>query len=190
MKPDASYVKKHFIYQTLFTHNCPALTGPCDKIFEKEVLSKHSISNMGTTPYKATIIHAGNQLFLGTPPSGHTIAIDTKGDKSTAPTPVEMLLMSVAACTAADVVSIMEKKRQPLEEYRLEVIGERVEDFPRKFISFHVHHIVRGRSISEKALADAIQLSEEKYCSVAATVRPTAEVTSSFEIVEAESAAA
>ena len=65
--------------------------------------------------------------------------------------------MSVAACTAADVVSIMEKKRQPLEEYRLEVTGERVSDYPRKFVSFHVHHIVRGRSISEKALADAVR---------------------------------
>ena len=145
---------------------------------------------MGTTPYKAIIKHTGDQFFLGTSPSGHTVAIDTKGDESTAPTPVEMLLMSVAACTAADVVSIMEKKRQPLEEYRLEVTGERVSDYPRKFVSFHVHHIVRGRSISEKALADAIQLSEEKYCSVAATVRPTAEVTSSYEIVETESAAA
>src|SRR5690606_25718183 len=145
---------------------------------------------MGTTPYKAIIKHTGDQLFTGTPPSGHSIVIDTKGDSGTAASPDELLLMSVAACTAADVVSIMEKKRQPLEEYRLEVTGERVSDYPRKFISFHVHHIVRGRSISEKALADAIQLSEEKYCSVAATVRPTAEVTSSFEIVEDAAAAA
>lgn len=145
---------------------------------------------MGNTPYKAIIKHTGDQLFVGTPPSGHSIAIDTKGDSGTAASPVELLLMSVAACSAADVVSIMEKKRQPLDEYTIEVTGERVSDYPRKFVAFHIHHIVRGRSISEKALADAIELSEEKYCSVAATVRPTAKVTSSFEIVESESAAA
>ena len=134
--------------------------------------------------YKATIKHAGDEFFIGTSPSGHAVAIDTKGDRRAAPTPVEMLLISVAACTAADVISILQKKRQDVEEYAVEVTGERAENHPRKFLSFHVHHIVRGRGVSEKALADAIKLSDEKYCSVAATVRPTAEITTSFEIIE------
>lgn len=136
--------------------------------------------------YKATIKHAGDEYFIGTSPSGHAVAIDTKGDRRAAPTPVEMLLISVAACTAADVISILQKKRQDIKEYTVEVTGERAENHPRKFLSFHVHHIVRGRGVSEKALADAIKLSDEKYCSVAATVRPTATITTSYEIVETE----
>jgi putative redox protein len=98
-----------------------------------------------------------------------------------------MLLVSVAACTAADVISILQKKRQDVTSYTVEVTGTRVDDFPRKFTAFHVHHIVHGRSVSEKALADAIELSDTKYCSAAATVRPTAEITTSYEIIETES---
>ena len=88
------------------------------------------------------------------------------------------------ACTAADVISILHKKRQDVTAYNVEITGERKEDHPRAFIKFHVHHIVHGRNVSEKAVADAIELSDTKYCSVAATVRPTAEITTSFEIIE------
>lgn len=95
-----------------------------------------------------------------------------------------MLLVSVAACTAADVQSILEKKRQDVTSYRVEITGERAADHPRKFLKFHIHHIVHGRTVSDKAVAGAIELSDTKYCSVAATVRPTAEITTSYEIVE------
>ena len=139
---------------------------------------------MSGNTYRATVAYAGDEFFIGTPPSGHAQVIDTKGDRHAAPTPVEMLLVSVAACTAADVISIMLKKRQDVTDYKVEMEGERVEEHPRKFTKFHVHHIVHGRNISEKALADAIELSDTKYCSVAATVRPTAEITTSYEIVE------
>lgn len=140
---------------------------------------------MAEGEYKATVRYAGDELFIGTTPSGNSVAIDVKGDRKSAPSPLEMLLVSVAACTAADVASIMEKKRQDMREYLVQVTGTRVDDYPRKFTAFHVHHIVHGRSISEKALADAIKLSDEKYCSVAATVRPTATITTSYEIIEA-----
>ena len=139
---------------------------------------------MAGSDYKATVRYAGDELFIGTSPSGHSLAIDVKGDRKSAATPMELLLISVAACTAADVASIMEKKRQDVREYVVEITGTRVDAHPRKFERFHVNHIVHGRSVSEKALADAIKLSDEKYCSVAATVRPTAEITTSYEIVE------
>lgn len=142
---------------------------------------------MSGNTYKATVHYAGDEFFIGIPPSGHAQTIDTKGERRAAPTPVEMLLVSVAACTAADVISILLKKRQDVTDYNVEVTGERVEEHPRKFIKFHIHHIVRGRSVSEKAVADAIDLSDTKYCSVAATVRPTAEITTSYEIIEAPS---
>jgi len=139
---------------------------------------------MAGNTYKATVHYAGDEFFIGTPPSGHAQTIDSKGDRKAAPSPLELLLVSVAACTAADVISILLKKRQDVTDYNVEVVGERVEEHPRKFIAFHVHHIVQGRSVSEKAVADAIELSDTKYCSVAATVRPTAKITTSYEIVE------
>lgn len=139
---------------------------------------------MPGTTYKATVSYAGDEFFIGTPPSGHAQTIDTKGDRKAAPTPVEMLLVSVAACTAADVISILLKKRQDVTDYNVEVTGTRVEEHPRKFIAFHVHHIVHGRTVSAKAVADAIELSDTKYCSVAATVRPTAEITTSYEVID------
>lgn len=139
---------------------------------------------MSENIYKAVIQYAGDEFFIGTTPSGHAQAIDTKSDRKAAPTPVEMLLVSVAACTAADVVSILEKKRQIVTEYKVEISGDRREEHPRAFTKFHIHHIVRGRDVSEHAVRQAIELSDTKYCSVAATVRPTAEITTSFEIIE------
>jgi putative redox protein len=137
---------------------------------------------MGAQEYKATVHYAGDDFFIGTTPNGYSQAIDVKGDRRSAPNPVEMLLVSVAGCTAADVISILEKKRQDVISYDVVITGTRAEDHPRKFETFHVHHIVHGRGVSDKAVADAVELSDTKYCSVAATVRPTATITTSFEI--------
>ena len=139
---------------------------------------------MAETIYKATVQYAGDEFFIGTTPSGHAQIIDTNANRKSAPTPMEMLLVSVAACTAADVISILEKKRQEVSSYRVEIEGDRRARFPRAFTKFRIHHIVRGRDVSEQAIASAIKLSDEKYCSVAATVRPAAVIETSFEIVE------
>lgn len=139
---------------------------------------------MSGSTNKATVSYAGDDFFIGISPSGHAQVMDSKGDRHAAPTPMEMLLVSVAACTAIDVQSILAKKRQDVTAYNVEITGERREDHPKAFIKFHVHHIVHGRGVSEKAVADAIELSDTKYCSVAATVRPTAEITTSYEIIE------
>ena len=141
---------------------------------------------MPANSYSAVVQYAGDEFFIGTPPSGHAQIIDMKGDRKAAPSPLEMLLVSVAACTAADVISILLKKRQEVTDYRVEITGDRADDHPRKFVSFHVNHIVHGRSVSARAVEDAVHLSDTKYCSVAATVRPTAEITTSFQIIEAE----
>lgn len=137
------------------------------------------------TDYKTTIRYAGDEMFVGTSASSHSITIDTKSDNKTAPSPVELLLIAVGSCTAIDVVSILEKKRQLVTDYKVEVTGERREEHPRSFTKIHIHHIVYGRDVSPQAVESAIRLSDEKYCSVAATVRPTAEITTSFEIIEA-----
>ena len=139
---------------------------------------------MAENTYKATVRYAGDGYFIGTTPTGIPQLMDSKGDRHAAPTPLEMLLVSVAGCTAFDVQSILEKKRQDVTGYDVEITGTRAETHPRKFTAFHINHIVHGRNVSEKAVADAIKLSDEIYCSVAATVRPTAEITTSYEIVD------
>lgn len=139
---------------------------------------------MAENTYKATVRYAGDDLFVGVPPSGHAHVMDANGERNSAPTPLENLLVAVAGCTAFDVQSILKKKRQDVTDYQVEIIGHRREEFPRAFIRFEIKHVVRGRNISEKAVADAIALSDNTYCSVAATVRPTAEITTSYEIIE------
>src|SRR3954463_5562939 len=104
---------------------------------------------MSGNEYKAVVNYAGDEFFIGTAPSGHAQAIDVKGDRRSAPSPLEMLLISVAACTAADVISILLKKRQDVRGYDVEVTGERVAEHPRKFTAFRVPHIVQGRDVSE-----------------------------------------
>ena len=141
---------------------------------------------MASGGYKASVRYAGDDYFIGTTPSGYPQLMDSKGDRHAAPTPLEMLLVSVAACTAMDVQSILEKKRQDVIEYIVNIEGTRFPDHPRKFTAFHVHHIVRGRNVSEKAVEDAVELSDTKYCSVAATVRPTAAITTSFEVINVQ----
>ncbi|MEP7075021.1 MAG: OsmC family protein [Acidobacteriota bacterium] len=139
---------------------------------------------MSANTYKATVQYAGDDLFIGIPPSGHAMVMDARGERKAAPTPLEMLLVSVGACTAFDVESILKKKRQDVTDYKVEIEGSRRDEHPKAFIKLHIKHIVTGRNISEKAVADAIKLSDATYCSVAATVRPTAEITTSYEIVE------
>lgn len=133
---------------------------------------------------KAIIHHAGNDFFVALTPTGHALTLDTAHDRSSAPTPMELLLVALGSCTAVDVISILQKKREQVTNYRVEVRGERRETHPRSFKSMAVRHIVTGRSISAKSVAQAIELSEGKYCSVAATLRPTVEIVSSYEIIE------
>jgi putative redox protein len=139
---------------------------------------------MAENDYKTIIQYAGDEFFVGMSASGHAQTIDTKGDRKAAASPVEMLLLAVGSCTAIDVVSILKKKRQDVTDYRVELTGVRREEHPRSFTKINIHHIVYGRSVSEKAVADAVELSDMKYCSVAATVRPTAAITTDFEIIE------
>ncbi len=141
---------------------------------------------MSDNQTKAIVQWAGEDLYIGTSPSGHSVTIDTKGENKSAPSPVELLMIAVAGCTAVDVVSILKKKRQRITAYKAEITGERRDEHPRSFTSMHVHHLVYGDDVSEQAVAQAIALSDEKYCSVAATVRPTVTITTSFEIVESE----
>jgi len=132
----------------------------------------------------AVVQFAGDDLFIGVGGSGHAHLFDTSGERKRAPSPMEMLLSAIGACTAADVVSILAKKRQRVTAYRVEVKGERREEFPRRYQAIHIHHIVTGHGVSQSAVASAVELSDQKYCSVAASLRPTVRISTSFEIIE------
>src|SRR5881398_768902 len=133
---------------------------------------------------KATIYFASNDLFVGLTPSGHAQAIETDSARKRAASPMELLLIALGSCTGIDVISILKKKRQKVTDYRIEVSGERREEFPRSYTRLNVKHIIRGRGLSEPAVARAIELSDQKYCSGAATLRGSAEIVTSYEIVE------
>ena len=136
------------------------------------------------TTTKATIHFAENDFFVGITPSGHAQTIETDSQRHSAATPMELLLLALGGCTGVDVISILRKQRQQISDYRIEVSGERREEHPRAYTRLFVKHIVRGRSVSKDAVERAIELSDQKYCSVAATLRGTAEIITSYEIIE------
>lgn len=137
---------------------------------------------------KATIHFAGDEFFIGVTPSGHAQAIETNSTRASAATPMELLLIALGSCTGVDVISILKKKRQQVSGYRIEVSGNRREEFPRSYTRLEVKHIISGRGVSEQAVASAIELSDKKYCSVAATLRGSAEIVTSYEIVDEDDA--
>ena len=139
---------------------------------------------MANKETKATVHFAGNDFFVGVTPSGHAQAIETDSTRGTAATPMELLLIALGSCTGVDVISILKKKRQQVTDYRIEVSGERREEFPHSYTRLWVKHVVSGRGVSAQAVAQAIELSDTKYCSVAATLRGSAEIVTSYEIVE------
>jgi len=149
-------------------------------LFFSRVFFDHMLENNSI----ATVHFAGNDFFVGVTPSGHAQAIETNSARDGAATPMELLLIALGSCTGVDVISILKKKRQEVTDYRIEVTGQRRKEFPRGYTRLEVKHFVRGRGISEQAVARAIELSDQKYCSVAATLRGSAEIVTSYEIVE------
>lgn len=134
---------------------------------------------MGTTTVKWI---AGKQ-FVGVDSTHHSVVLSTP-DESIGIKPSELLLIAVASCTAVDVVEILTKKRMPLTHLEISTSGEQDPNPPWTFRKIHMHFRIGGKNLTEKAIAQAIKLSEEKYCSVAATVRATAQITTDFEILE------
>ena len=111
-------------------------------------------------------------------------ALAKYGGEETAPTPMETVLASLAGCTSFDVINILKKKRQNITSYSVETQAERRDDPPEVFTKIHINYIVKGRKISKEAVEKAIQLSNDKYCSVGAMLKKTAEITTSYEIIQ------
>jgi putative redox protein len=130
----------------------------------------------------ASIKWIGEERFVATGSSGHAITIDSDRASNTAPGPMELLLLALGACTATDVVSILKKKRQKLESLEVICSGERAPEPPKVWTKLEVLYRLRG-ALDENAVKRAIELSEQKYCSVSAMLQKTATLTWSHEIL-------
>lgn len=133
---------------------------------------------MGT----ATVRWVHGQQFVGTDSTKHSVVLST-ADEGTGMKPSELLLVALAACTSVDVVDILSKKRTPLTNLEIQASGEQDANPPWPFRKVHLKYILGGKGLTAKNVAQAIQLSEEKYCSVAATIRGVAELTTEYEIL-------
>ena len=130
----------------------------------------------------ASIKWIGEEKFVVTSPSGHAITIDSDRASNKAPGPMELVLMALGACTATDVVSILKKKRQKLDSLEVICSGERAAEPPSVWIKLEILYRLRG-ALEEAAVQRAIELSEQKYCSVSAMLQKTAKLTWRHEIL-------
>jgi len=123
--------------------------------------------------------------FVGTDGSKHSVVMSSQDEENgTGMSPPQLLLAGLGGCTGYDVVDILQKKRQRLTGLEIIVTGEQDADPPWTYRKIHVHYVVRGKGLREKTVRNVIKLSEQKYCSVSATVRGVAEITQDYTIVE------
>jgi putative redox protein len=129
-----------------------------------------------------TVRWIGGKQFVGIDSTQHSVVLSTP-DEGVGMKPSELMLVALAACTAVDVVEILAKKRQPLTSLEISASAEQDSEPPWTFRKIQLHYKLSGVGLTEKAVAQAIELSEEKYCSVAATLRGVAEISYDFEVV-------
>ena len=130
----------------------------------------------------ATVKWVAGEEFIAALPSGHSVSFDGDRKHNAAPGPMEMLLGALGACTSVDVIMILAKKRQRLISLEIVISGERASEPPEVWTKIEMVYRLAG-NLEDKAVRDAIELSQFKYCSVAAMLRKTAEITYRFEIV-------
>jgi putative redox protein len=134
---------------------------------------------------QASVTWLKKRQFVGTDASKHSVVMSSQDEENgVGMSPSQLLLVSLGGCTSYDVVNILEKKREPLTGLEVRVTGEQELDPPWTYRKIHIDYTVRGQGLSEKAVRDAVALSEEKYCSVAATLRGSAEITYDVTIVD------
>ncbi len=131
----------------------------------------------------AKVTWVEDKRFVGSASSGHAVVVDASTDKQGS-SPMELLLIGMAGCTAHDVMGILEKKRQTVTGLEVTARAERAEEPPRVYTAIEVEYVVRGRGIKPKAVEDAIKLSGDKYCSAAAMLGKTAQITPRYRILE------
>jgi putative redox protein len=132
-------------------------------------------------------IPAGGMSFVAETGSGHLLTMDGApdgGGRNLAPRPMETVLAGAAGCTAYDVVLILKRGRHEVSGCRVKVKAERAPTDPKVFTSIHTHFIVTGRKLPPEAVARAVALSHEKYCSATIMLAKTAHISTSHEVLE------
>ena len=134
-------------------------------------------------PTDARVTWVEDTRFVGQASSGHAVVVDGSAEKL-APSPMELVLIGMAGCSAYDVLSILRKKRQDVTGLEVVARADRADQPPRVYTSIQVEYVVRGRGIGAKAVEDAIRLSKEKYCSASIMLGKTASISTGFRIEE------
>jgi len=128
----------------------------------------------------------GKMVFEAKTESGHSVVMDAKpevGGEDNGPRPMELLMVSLGGCTAMDVVSILKKMRVDLESMTINIHSEQAPEHPKIFTKINIEYNFTGRNITEKNVKKAIELSQEKYCSVTAMLKEKAEITCQWNII-------
>ena len=132
----------------------------------------------------AAVVWAGGMNFDATAGSGFDLRL---GSSKEYPgwSPMEMVLVGLAGCTAMDVITILEKKRQDVTHFEVRVVGTRAEEHPKVYTDLQVEFVVEGHGVDAEAVERAIELSQDKYCSVSAMLQKAAPVRTSYRVLEA-----
>lgn len=136
---------------------------------------------------KARIKWVEGRTFVGESGSGHKIVLGTAfgpDGHSPGPSPMELVLTGMGSCSAYDVVHILEKGREAIEDVSVELEAERAQQTPKVFTRIHMHFVVKGRRLAPEKVERAIALSVEKYCSASAMIAKTATITHDFEVID------
>jgi putative redox protein len=138
---------------------------------------------------KASVKWGGDVKFVGTSGTGHEVVMDgppDAGGQDQGPRPMEMLLLGMGACSSVDVVGILKKSRQIVNDVDVQIEAERAKEVPSVFTKIHLNFIVSGQGVKEAIVKRAVSLSAEKYCSASIMMQSAGvEVSHSYEIVEA-----
>ena len=137
---------------------------------------------------KATVKWLDNAMFVGESGSGHSVVMDgpeSAGGRNMGIRPMEMLLLGMGGCSTFDVVSILKKSRQAVQDCKVEIEAQRADEVPAVFTAIHLKFIVSGTKLKEKQVERAVSLSAEKYCSASIMLENAGvKITHSYEIIE------
>jgi len=127
-----------------------------------------------------------DQVFVGTSGSGHAVVMEAKGPDqgSVGPSPMEMLLLGLGGCSSYDVVHILGRMRENVQDCEVEIDGVRADEDPRVFTKIHLHFIVSGHGLKSQKAEEAVKMSAEKYCSASIMLGAMAKITHDVEVID------
>lgn len=139
---------------------------------------------MSKENWLAEVSWSGDNVFLGSDTSGHTVVYDSNDTVMKGMGPMRAVLTALGACTGMDIVAILQKRKQRLRSLKVLLSGERPKyGLPKPWTSIHIRYVLSGEKLDKRFVEEAINDSTERYCSVGASLSPTAKITHSYEIL-------